>query len=135
MIFVDTGAFLARYLPKDQHHAAARRGWQELEQARTPCATSSLVLNELVTLLCRRAGAAFAAETGRRILGSSALKVFRPALKEEAAALDLLEKFGDHSLSFTDAASFVLMRQAKIGRVFGFDRHFTAGGFELWPHP
>lgn len=135
MIFVDTGAFLARYLAKDQHHEAARRAWRELETSRLPCATSSLVLDELVTLLCRRAGASFGAETGRRILASPSIKILRPAIKDEEAALGLLEKFGDQSLSFTDAVSFALMRQARITRAFGFDRHFTAAGFELWPHP
>ena len=30
-LFVDTGALVARVLPRDQHHRASRRGWETLE--------------------------------------------------------------------------------------------------------
>lgn len=132
MIFIDTGAFLARHVVADQHHAAAARGWLRLAEERHHCATSNFVVDEFLTLLARRAGPAFAAERGRRILSSSALEILRPGPREEQAAVDLLEKFGDQGVSFTDCVSFALMRQAKASRVFGFDRHFEAAGFELW---
>ena len=133
MTFIDTGAFLARYVAADQHHAAAAAAWAELAESGQRCATSNFVVDEFLTLLARRAGPAFAAERGRRILGSSTLEILRPGPREEQAAVELLEKFGDQGVSFTDCVSFVLMRQAKLKRVFGFDRHFVAAGFDLWP--
>ena len=30
-LFVDTGALVARVLPRDQYHQASRRGWETLE--------------------------------------------------------------------------------------------------------
>ncbi|MBI5201663.1 MAG: PIN domain-containing protein [Elusimicrobia bacterium] len=133
MIFIDTGPFLARYLQHDQHHARAVEGWKELDRRRLRCLTSNFVLDELLTLLARRAGPAFAAETGRRILGSHVLEIVRPGEKEETEAVGLLEKLADQGVSFTDCVSFALMRKAKARQAFTFDRHFSAAGFELWP--
>ena len=133
MIFVDTGAFLARYLARDQYHARVVEGWKEIERTRVRCFTSDFVLDELLTLLARRAGSAFAAETGRRFLGSQRLEILRPDIRDEAAAVDLLEKLGDQGVSFTDCVSFALMSRAKVRRAFTFDRHFEAAGFEVWP--
>lgn len=133
MIFIDTGAFLARYLAADQHHEQARMGWQKLVQDKERCATSNLILDETCTLLARRAGCSFAAERARNILGSQALSILRPSEKHESEALRYFEKFADQEASFTDCVSFALMREAKIRKAFSFDRHFAQAGFELWP--
>lgn len=61
-IFVDTGAFLARYIVKDQHHAAAIAKWNKLHKANTKYFTSNFVLNETITLLGRWAGEDYAVE-------------------------------------------------------------------------
>lgn len=133
MIFIDTGAFLARYLERDQHHADAVRAWEELSAEGARLFTSNFVLDETMTLLARRAGHAFAAERGRRIWGSGALTVLRPDARDEAEALSWFERFADQGVSFTDSISFALMRRQKLRRVFGFDRHFSAAGFDLRP--
>jgi len=133
MIFVDTGPFLARYLARDQHHAAAVRGWERIAEKGWRCLTTSYVVDETVTLLARRAGAKFAAERARAILTSTQLTVFRPGAEEELAALELLEKFEDQPVSFTDCVSFVTMRSRGVKRAFAFDRHFRDAGFTVWP--
>ena len=46
MIFIDTGAFLARYLPNDQHHRSAVSVWEKLGSNRENCVTSNFVLDE-----------------------------------------------------------------------------------------
>ncbi len=129
MTFIDTGAFLGRYLPDDQHHATALAGWAHLTAKRLPLCTSNLVLNETITLLARRADYRFAAERARIIHASSALRILRPTHEDERAAVDWLEKFADQKVSFTDAVSFVLMRRHRISRAFTFDRHFELAGF------
>lgn len=48
-------------------------------------------------------------------------------------AFGLMKKFADQAVSFTDSLSFVLMKRAGLRDVFGFDGHFPAAGFRLWP--
>ena len=133
MIFVDTGAFVARYVRRDGHHARARRTWAEIEKLRSPCFTSNFVLDETFTLLGRQASYAFAAERARALLGSKALTILRPDAEDELTALDLFARFADQEASFTDCTSFALMRRHRLSRVFTFDRHFLAAGFEVVP--
>lgn len=133
MIFVDTGAFIARYVRRDGHHARARRVWAEMEKLRTACFTSNFVLDETFTLLGRQSSYAFAAERARALLGSKALTILRPDGEDELAALDLFARFADQEVSFTDCISFALMRRYRLRRAFTFDRHFLAAGFEVLP--
>ncbi|PYI80669.1 MAG: hypothetical protein DME26_21090 [Verrucomicrobia bacterium] len=72
MIFIDTGAFLARYLSRDQHHKAATALWEKIRAERELCVTSNFVLDETFTLLARRASYSFAAEKARVIYASEA---------------------------------------------------------------
>lgn len=133
MIFIDTGAFLGRYFSRDQNHRKAVRVWKMLEDGRQLCFTSNFVLDEFFTLLGRRAGGAFAAERARRVYASRALTILRPGEEDEHEAIELLAKFADQEVSFTDCVSFVLMRRRGLKRVFGFDGDFRAAGFETFP--
>jgi len=131
VIFVDTGAFLARYLVRDQHHADARRGWGRAGKEKL--FTTNLVLAETFTLLARWAGGEFAAARARSVCSSERLEILRPGPAEEQQAIELLGKYADQIASFTDCVSFVLMRKRGIERAFTFDRHFASAGFRLWP--
>jgi predicted nucleic acid-binding protein len=133
LIFVDTGAFVARYIRQDSQHRRARRAWAELDRSRTGCFTSSFVLDETFTLLGRRSTYAFAADRARALLSSAALTILRPDADDETAAVELFAKFADQQVSFTDCVSFVLMRRHRLERAFTFDRHFADAGFEVLP--
>lgn len=133
LLFVDTGAFVARYVERDQHHEAARRAWSKLESDRRRLITSNFVLDETFTLLGRRAGHRFAASRAREILTSAELDVIRVDADTELRALDLFEKFFDQAVSFTDCVSFVLMSRNGITDAFAFDHHFELAGFQRWP--
>jgi len=133
VIFVDTGAFLARHLGRDQHHASAVKAWRRLGKGTLLPATSNFVLDETFTLLGRWAGYAFAAERARALLGSDLLRILRPGEQEELDAIELFEKYVDQEVSFTDCISFALMRRHGIETAFTFDRHFSAAGFRVWP--
>jgi predicted nucleic acid-binding protein len=133
VIFVDTGAFLARYVARDQYHKRAVTTWRRIEKRRDRCFTSNFVLDETFTLLARRTSYAFAAERARGLLASRVLVVLRPTKEDEIAALELFEKLADQEVSFTDCVSFALMQQAGIARAFSFDRHFDILGFQRVP--
>ena len=132
MIFIDTGAFLARYLSRDQHHSESIAGWKMLARDPRTCFTSNFVLDELFTLLGRRAGYGFAAERARSIYASRTLQILRPDHNDEVQAIALMARYADQRVSFTDCVSFQLMRSRHIRLFFGFDRHFELVGFERW---
>jgi predicted nucleic acid-binding protein len=132
VIFIDTGAFLARHLSRDQHHAEAVAGWQALANARLDCCTSNFVLDELFTLLGRRAGFTFAAERARALYASSVLRLLRPDHDCEIAAIAWMQRYADQRVSYTDCVSFQLMQDHRIDTAFTFDRHFELAGFRRW---
>lgn len=133
MIFIDTGAFLARYVARDQHHRRARTAWREIEKRGERCLTSNFVLDETLTLLARRTTYSFAAERAIVIYASEILAILRPELDDEKEAIELFRKFADQRVSFTDCVSFVLMRRNRLTRTFSFDTHFERAGFTVWP--
>lgn len=132
-MFVDTGALVARVLPRDQHHAASCRGWNILRDVEVKLSSSEHVLDEAVSLLVRQAGASYAARWARDHLASEEIVWLNTSREDWHEALRWLGKFSDQRLSFTDCLSFALMRREGIGSAFGFDHHFELAGFELWP--
>ncbi len=129
MLFIDTGAFLARYLVRDAHHRRVLSIWRQLPGQ--PLFTSSHVLAETFTLLGRRASYAFAAERAEEICASEAFQILRSAAEDERAAIGLFRKFADQRASFTDCLSFVLMKRYRLRTAFTLDRHFLDAGFEV----
>ena len=133
MIYIDTGAFLARHLSNDQYHHQANAIWNFIRKKQEKCVTSNFVLDETFTLLGRRAGYSFAAQRAKNIYVSESLSILRPDREIELKAISFFEKYSDHRLSFTDCVSFVLMEKRMIKCVFTFDRHFAIAGFDLEP--
>jgi len=133
VIFIDTGAFLARFIERDQYHEGAIRHWRTLRNDRRQCFTSNFVLDETITLLARRTTYEFAAARARNLYASALLSIIRPEKDEELGAVELFQKYGDQSVSFTDCVSFVLMQRRNIKCAFSFDRHFALAGFDVEP--
>ncbi len=133
MIFIDSGAFLARYVKRDQHHAEAVSFWNELANSGTPCFTSNWILSETLTLLAPRTDYSFAAERDRQLYSSHVLQILRPDASDESAAILLFEKYADQHVSFCDCVPFMLMRRLGIADAFTFDGHFAIAGFNIRP--
>ena len=131
MIFIDSGALVARYARRDQYHQRALKTWGRIDSSGEACFTTNFVLNEAFTLLARRAGYDFAAAKARSIYESRRFRVLRPVEEDELSALQLFEKYADQSIGFADCVSFVLMRKSRLKRVFTFDRHFALAGFDI----
>lgn len=132
MIFIDTGALLARYLTKDQYHASAVKKWEKLRKSDEKCFTSNFVLDEFFTLLARWTTYAFAAEKAHIIYDSAVFEILRPGELIEEQAIEVFLKYSDQRVSYTDCISFVLMKHHKIKKVFSFDHHFVSAGFDLY---
>lgn len=133
MIYVDTGAYIARYLSRDQYHQKTKAFWKKIRKNQESCFTSNFVLDETFTLLGRWAGYDFASQKAAIIYASKLLIILRPTREDEMKAIDFFQKYADQNVSFTDCISIVLMRNKKIKRVFSFDSHFERAGFKLCP--
>ena len=132
MIFIDTNVFIARYVSSDQYHEKTRKSLNKAFKKLQKVYTSNFVIDETLTLLARRTHYSFAADTGRKIYESSFITILRPDRIDEVKALNLMEKYADQRISFTDCVSFALMQRYRIKQVFTFDHHFQLAGFSLW---
>jgi predicted nucleic acid-binding protein len=133
MIFIDTGAFVARYVERDQHHAKAIAYWKRLAELNSACYTSNLVLSETLSLLARRTTYQFATQRAQQLYSSNALRILRPNAQDESSAVLLFMQYSTRKVSFCDCVSFVLMRRAGIVDAFSFDDDFTVAGFDALP--
>ncbi|MBN1684810.1 MAG: PIN domain-containing protein [Gammaproteobacteria bacterium] len=129
MIFIDTSAFIARYIEKDLYHAIALEKWGKIAKINGKIFTSNFVLDEMFTLLARKVSYQFAAEKADFIYSSHRLVILRPTLTDELLAVRLFKKYADQKVSFTDCVTFSLMRQQHLKKIFAFDRHFSLAGF------
>lgn len=133
MIFVDTSAFVARYIERDQFHKDAVAYWETLASSSIACVTSNFIVDETITLLTRRTTGHFAAERARQLYASSALHILRAVEADETAAVAILEQYAGEGVSFTDCVSFALMKRHRITEAFTFDDHFADAGFITKP--
>jgi uncharacterized protein len=133
MMFIDTSAFVARYLAHDQYHEAARNFWAELTDSETPLVTSSHIISEALTLLGRRSSYRYAAERARSLFASTHVQILRASEGSEIDAVFWFERMAGHRVSFTDCISFALMQRLGIRQAFTFDEHFVHAGFEIYP--
>jgi len=131
-LFIDTGAFVARFLAKDNLHESAVKLWLKIEKSAARCVTSTAVLSETTTLLARRAEPLFAAKKIRSIYTSARFLIIRSDQELELKALALMEKYADLPLSYVDALSAVQMRHWGMKTIFSFDRDFAVLKFSLF---
>jgi uncharacterized protein len=134
-IFIDTGAYLARFHVADQRYQQACKAWELLQNQHIILVTSHHVIDELATLLARRCDYAFSAHKIEQIYASQLLLIERSNEKDEQIALSLFQKYADQKVSFTDCISFAIMKRLQLKRVFTFDKHFSQAGFEVFPSP
>lgn len=131
MIFVDSGAFIARVVVRDQHHQAAMRLWTRIQQSDVRCITTNVVLSESLTLIARATTYEFAATQARELYASRALEIERPDFRDEVEAINLFSKYSDQRVSFADCLSFAVMKRRSVRDVLGFDSDFELAGFRL----
>ena len=139
LVFIDTWAWLALANRKDAYHESAMKGYAEIKAEGCRLVTSDYVLDETITALFRSVIYRSAVKFIESLLamiesGKLSLKVItEPRFK---AAWSLRKKYQDKpGISFTDLASFVLMQELGISKVFTGDAHFEEVNlrFEILP--
>ncbi|MCE0523541.1 MAG: PIN domain-containing protein [Methylacidiphilales bacterium] len=132
-IFVDTSAFFAAEVPRDQFYQRSRQTWNEMANSAITIYSSDAIFQETSMLLRYRTGPASAICWIELQMQSKSITWLPIDAEVKRTAIPWMEKFADQAVSFVDATSFVLMRRENIRHIFSFDRHFAAAGFRLWP--
>lgn len=131
-IFADASAYIALSAEDDMYHQRACEFIGDLEP-HTRFLTSNFVLNEVITHINRRKGGTLARSFAEKILNSQNTTIVHIDLSLFREALNLLEKYRDKPLSFTDLISFFVMHLRHIRQAFTFDSDFLKVGFQVVP--
>ncbi len=128
-VFVDSAGFLALWDKSDAHHRAALQLQQKLFARRRQFLTSEYVVDETVTLLLVRHSHRAAADFLDTIDRTEAMRLEWIDPPRFHAAAEWFRKHSDKQWSFTDCASFTIMRELRIRDAFTTDHHFRQAGF------
>ncbi|MBW2015078.1 MAG: type II toxin-antitoxin system VapC family toxin [Deltaproteobacteria bacterium] len=132
-LFVDTGAWFALADRSDQHHSQAINIYPKLLSNYHYLKTTNLVIAETYILIRRAIGHQAAIKFLESIAASPrVIKIYSDSVFEETAE-DILRQYEDQDFSYTDAVSFVVMKQYGIIQAFCFDKHFVTAGFTVIP--
>jgi predicted nucleic acid-binding protein len=124
-IFVDTGAWFARFVPSDRDHQAAREWFVRNPR---PLITTDDIVDELLTVLRVRGEYPRALEVGPSLFNGDVcdLEWVRPSDVKEAWRV--FSTYQDKGWSFTDCVSRVVMGRLGITTAAAFDEHFHQFG-------
>lgn len=131
-LFVDSCAWLAFFSARDGHHADADRLFREAVRRKIPLLTTNLVLAEVHRLLLFRAGIRPAAAALEKIGSSPNVSVKFSDAEVHREAVAWLAKLSDQVISYTDAASFAVMKASRCQLALSFDQDFVLAGYSLW---
>jgi predicted nucleic acid-binding protein len=126
-VFADTSYFVAAIVPCDQWYGEAssanRRGLRLV--------TSSLVINETVSLLQRRGQLSVALEFLQQTRAAQDITIVYVDAPLPSEAWDLFQRYAGSGANAPDCASFAIMRRFSIKMAFTFDEHFRRAGFDI----
>jgi len=128
-LFVDTSAWVALADAADDNHSAAASIYPDMLKGYRRLVTTNLVIAEAYILIRRGLGHGAAMAFLNRIRVSPRIEKVYADAELDTRAEEILRRYQDQPFSYTDAVSFVLMRQRAIGEAFAFDRHFVVAGF------
>jgi len=128
-LFIDSGGFYALVSAESVVHASAVTIMEEAQRGRRRAVTTDYVLDETATLLRARGMTNQLREFLRLTETSQALSIEWMTPERFAAARGFVLKHFDQEFSFTDCASFVVMKELRLVDALATDKHFRIAGF------
>lgn len=125
MIFVDTGAWIARFYPADQHHNKAL-AW--FRQNRQVLVTTDYIVDEALTLLKARGQLRRAVELGGLFFGGKLTRLYYLTEDDILAGWEVFRTYTDKEWSFPDCTSKVVIERLGLTHALSFDQHFLQFG-------
>jgi predicted nucleic acid-binding protein len=130
MIFVDTGAWFARFVPDDPDHVRVTAWFANNLDL---LVTSDYCVDETLTLLAVRKRPKLAIEAGRLLFDQTLSRLDYLTSQQIARAWILFQQRAVAGWSFTDCTSKVLIDDLKVTRAVALDRHFHQFGISILP--
>jgi len=120
---LDTTVFIAAAFPREKHHKEGRAIITSVEEgALGKPVITDYILNEVVTFVRKRKGAAASIEMLDAMIHSPRLRLVKVENRHFEAGLQLFRTY--EGLSFTDAVSVAVMRDLDIEVIYSFDSGF-----------
>jgi len=120
---LDTTVFIAAAFPREKHHKEGRAIITSVEEgALGKPVITDYILDEVVTFIRKRKGAAASIEMLDAITHSPRLRLVKVETRHFEAGLQLFRTY--EGLSFTDAVSVAVMRDLDIEVIYSFDSDF-----------
>lgn len=129
-VYVDTGAWIALYEPRDENHDTAKRRLRSLRDSHEVLVAGWHTLVEFIDGIVHHYDQARAAQELDRIRGSPSVRI-EPAHPHREEALDLFDDRRDWGIDLSDAISFALMGDLGLERAFAYDEDFETAGFTV----
>jgi predicted nucleic acid-binding protein len=129
-VFLDTSGLYALIDRKDAHHRPARQAATRFASQGRRLIVTDYVVDEAVTLAKVRGGVRVALRILDLVEQSAGIRIEWIDAARFAAAAAFFRTHDDHAYSFTDCASFIVMRDLRLRQVLTTDRHFLQAGFD-----
>jgi predicted nucleic acid-binding protein len=128
--FVDTSAWYAFTRADDPDHGRVAEALEEWEGR---LVTTNFVFDETVTLAVVRLGHKAACKVGEVLRDPKVVDLVRVTPEDEEEAWSLFAGRKDQGFSYTDCASFSVMKRLRLAIAIAADRHFSLAGFVVEP--
>lgn len=130
-VFVDTGAWVALAVVRDDHHERAKTAWADMARMRAQIVTSIPVVIETFTFLDRRGSRELARSWRRSLDAVPRFRVLECGAADLGQAWTWIERKDMAKLGLVDATSFAIMKRRRVTAALAFDRHFSQAGFRI----
>ncbi len=130
-IFFDTGIFIALFISQEKLHKQVTNKYTSYRKQRSLFYTSYYVLDELYTRLIYDFG---------KVVTEKVIALLTKSIENEEMKVldideeifkkssDILLKFSEHKISFTDATTYILCKDLGLNEVFTLDSDFKKIG-------
>ena len=126
-VLIDTSAFIAYFIKQDEFHENAVVRYNFYTQQKATLLTSDYILDELLTWFSTRQPKHILeklVDALQKMQSAGEIRMLDIDKTIFKKGLEVLLKFSDHKISFTDATSYVLYRDFSLDEVFTLDDDF-----------
>lgn len=130
-IFTDTSFLVAFYNQRDKNYKNARNITKSLEGENALWIISDYIFDEFLTVLLIRRNKQFAVEIGQALFNDPDINIIKVNEDIFDDAWMIFSKNKRINWSFTDSASYILIKKLKIVEAASFDKYFLEFGIKI----